>query len=962
MSFGFLGMLLKLLKGDGPAMQSWGGKPTYLCVALDVGGDHGTFRSQIYPEYKANRTEPPSDLEPQVERCLKLLREAKIPVIEREGFEADDVFATIVHQIATKHNAGVRIRMVSKDKDLKQLLADQQVELFDVHTDTAFGVAQLQEQLGITPSQVVDLLSLMGDTVDNVPGVDGVGEKTAALLLKEYASLDNLIANAGSVKGKRGEKLREAIPTLALSKQLVTLRHDVPIELDLEACNVKQFDLQPLIAGCKELGFNRYQSDIREMLGLPATLASSPSGGGAEAGPSTAKDASPFMPGAAAPAPRAKKPVATAPAPLFEQPGLFGGASQQSIKHAQSGEYRGLFTKRDVSEFVSRARAACAAGATLAIDTETTGLDPQQCELCGVSLCFEVGSAVYIPTKSSQQSEHLSTKEVLELLRPLLEDSTIAKCGHNIKFDVLVLRAQGVNLAGVTFDSMVASYLIDASRSSHGLDSLALALLGRTNISLHELLGSGKTMRTFDTVPLDQATQYAAEDADVALQLMQQMAPQLENDQLLPLFDNVEMPLVGVLAEMEWNGIRVDPAELETQRARLAKRLEGVRAQLDTTAKQTIFRTFDPDSPKQLAAALFGSPDDEPPGLGIKPTKKTKTGFSTDAEVLEDLASDPSISSPIPSLILEHRSLSKLISTYLEALKTAISPVTGRVHSSFHQTVAATGRLASSDPNLQNIPIRTDEGREIRKAFVAPNGRVLVTADYSQIELRLLAHLSQDAALIDAFLHDADIHTAVAAQIHRVPLDQVTREQRSGAKMVNFGIVYGITAFGLARRLKIEQSEAATIITGYKQRFAGITTFLQECVEQARTHGFVTTLLGRRRPIPDIDSNNPSRRALAERLAINSVVQGSAADLIKVAMVRVQAKLMGARDTKSSLASALLLLQIHDELVLECEIAAASDVQKMLVHEMEHAMDNIVALRVPIKVDSHVASNWFDGK
>jgi DNA polymerase-1 len=422
------------------------------------------------------------------------------------------------------------------------------------------------------------------------------------------------------------------------------------------------------------------------------------------------------------------------------------------------------------------------------------------------------------------------------------------------------------------------------------------------------------------------------------------------------------MPLVGVLAEMEWNGIRVDPAELETQRARLAKRLEGVRAQLDTTAKQTIFRTFDPDSPKQLAAALFGSPDDEPPGLGIKPTKKTKTGFSTDAEVLEDLASDPSISSPIPSLILEHRSLSKLISTYLEALKTAISPVTGRVHSSFHQTVAATGRLASSDPNLQNIPIRTDEGREIRKAFVAPNGRVLVTADYSQIELRLLAHLSQDAALIDAFLHDADIHTAVAAQIHRVPLDQVTREQRSGAKMVNFGIVYGITAFGLARRLKIEQSEAATIITGYKQRFAGITTFLQECVEQARTHGFVTTLLGRRRPIPDIDSNNPSRRALAERLAINSVVQGSAADLIKVAMVRVQAKLMGARDTKSSLASALLLLQIHDELVLECEIAAASDVQKMLVHEMEHAMDNIVALRVPIKVDSHVASNWFDGK
>lgn len=969
MSFGFLGMLLKLLRGDGPAMQDWGGKPTYIAVALDVGGDHGTFRTQLYPAYKATRSAPPEDLAPQVERCLQLLQAAKIPVLGVAGFEADDVFATMVRELQQTHPT-LRIRMVSKDKDLKQLLTGDNVELFDVHTDTPFGEAQLREQVGIAPSQVIDLLTLMGDTSDNVPGVEGVGEKTAALLLKEFGTLDALVARSSEVKGKRGEKLREAIATLPLSRQLVTLRTDVPVAIDLEACNVQRFDLQPLIAGCKELGFNRYQNEIRELMGLAIEPSFRDGSGRSSAhGASVAKDALAFMPGGEetpgqTPPRAAAKPKRdiSAPAPLFEQPGLFGSAGAAEIKHAQSGSYRALKTRSDLRAFVAAAKKACKAGATLAIDTETTGLDPRRCELCGVSLCFEVGSAVYVPTKSQEASTHLSTHDALQELGPLLEDTSIAKCGHNIKFDTLVLRAQGVALAGITFDSMVASYLIDASRSSHGLDSLALALLGRTNISLNELLGTGKTMRTFDTVPLDQATQYAAEDADVALQLRELMHPQLAGMQLLPLFDKVEMPLVGVLAEMEWNGIAVNASELEKQRARLSHKLVAVRAQLDSAAKQSIYRTFDPDSPKQLAAALFGSPDGEPPGLGIKPTKKTKTGFSTDAEVLDDLANDPSITSPIPSLILEHRSLSKLISTYLEALKLAISPITGRVHSSFHQTVAATGRLASSDPNLQNIPIRTEDGREIRRAFVAPAGRVLVTADYSQIELRLLAHLSRDAALIDAFLHDADIHTAVAAQIHHVPLEQVTREQRSGAKMVNFGIVYGITAFGLARRLKVEQSEAATIISGYKQRFAGITTFLQECVEQARSTGYVATILGRRRPIPDIDSTNPSRRALAERLAINSVVQGSAADLIKLAMVRVQDKLIAARGVKHPLASAILLLQIHDELVLECAADDAPSVQAMLVHEMEHAMDGFENLRVPIKVDSHVAANWFDGK
>jgi DNA polymerase I len=990
MSFGFLGMLIKLLRGEGPAMQAWGGRPTYLCVALDVGGDRGTFRSQLYPQYKANRSEPPEDLEPQVERCLALLRAAQIPVLGSEGFEADDVFATLVRSLRATH-ADLRIRMVSKDKDLKQLLANDSVELFDVHTDTPFGEGELREQLGIGPGQVIDLLTLMGDTSDNVPGVEGVGEKTAALLLKEFGSLDVLLARASEVKGKRGEKLREAMPTLGLSRQLVTLRDDVPLTFDLGACDTTQFALRAFIAGCKELGFNRYQAEFRGLLGEPESASDAQStaqsaastdglrergvasleGGFAmlargEGNPKAAASLSAGLSASQVKSPASKKASKTlAPAPLFEQAELAGPEADQPVRTAQSGTYNAMCTREALRAFVAAAREAASRGAILALDTETTGLDPRRCELCGLSLSFAAGTGVYVPTRSPAQSEHLSTDDALRELRPLLEDAGVRKCGHNIKFDMLVLRANQVTLRGVAFDSMVASYLIDASRSSHGLDSLALALLGRTNISLSELLGSGKDMRTFDTVPLAQATQYAAEDADVALQLHDMMEPRLRSMGLAPLFERVEMPLVGVLAEMEWNGIAVDAQELERQRRRLASRLEGVRAQLDAAAKASIYRTFDPDSPKQLSVALFASPEDDVPGLGIKPTKKTKTGFSTDAEVLEELASDPAITSPIPALILEHRSLSKLISTYLEALKLAISPVTGRVHSSFHQTVAATGRLASSDPNLQNIPIRTDDGREIRRAFVAPPGRVLVTADYSQIELRLLAHLSRDAALIDAFVHDADIHTAVAAQIHRVSPGEVTREQRSGAKMVNFGIVYGITPFGLARRLRIEQGEAAQIITGYKQRFAGITTFLQECVEQARSHGYVSTILGRRRPIPDIDSSNPSRRSLAERLAINSVVQGSAADLIKLAMVRVEARLEAARGTalgRQGLAGALLLLQIHDELVLECDASGADEVQRMLTHEMVHAMDGFDTLRVELKVDSHVAANWFDGK
>jgi DNA polymerase-1 len=500
---------------------------------------------------------------------------------------------------------------------------------------------------------------------------------------------------------------------------------------------------------------------------------------------------------------------------------------------------------------------------------------------------------------------------------------------------------------------MISSFLIDSSRSSHSLDNLALALLNRRNISITELIGSGKDQKCFDTVPIDRAAEYAAEDADVSFQLYEIMAPQLRAMGLQSLFDDVEMPLVSVLAELEWNGIIVDPDELDRQAARLHTRIDSLREQINTAAP----RPFSPDSPKQLSAILFNKPTDPEPGLGLKPVKKTKTGLSTDVEVLEKLAADPNVKTPVPALIVEYRQLTKLVSTYLVALKEAINAGTKRVHASFNQTVAVTGRISSSDPNLQNIPIRTEIGREIRRAFKPAEGCVLIGADYSQIELRMLAHLSKDPALIAAFKSGADIHREVAAQIAGIAPMAVTREQRDGAKMVNFGIVYGITAYGLARRLGIENDKAAEIIDAYKRRFAGITTFLEECIDQARRFGYVETILKRRRPIPDIASNNQSLRAFGERTAINSVVQGSAADLIKLAMVDLHRRLSGRQGTPE-IPGVSMLLQIHDELVFEARTDVAPAAMQLITDRMEAAM----TLDVPLKAEASIGTNWYETK
>jgi len=972
MTYGFVGMLLKLLRGAEKHME---GPPDYLAVALDVSGDRGTFRSEIYPEYKATRPEPPEDLFPQVERCLAMLETLGVPVIGAQGFEADDVIASLIDRLREKH-PDLNVRIVSKDKDLKQLLG-KRVELYDVHTDDVIDIDVLRKDTGLAPSQIVDMLALMGDTVDNVPGVEGVGPKTAAKLIEQYGSLDDLLAHADEIKGKRGERLREAAGQLPLSRELVTLRHDVDLDFDLERARVAKLNLQALFPLFKELGFNSYEDQFREFLGDRASTAGAAASANASASP--AKRASAGAGGG------------------FEPGGLFDAFEAQQTAATIEGDYRVVRTEAELADLVRALEQAEA----IALDTETTALSPLRAELCGISLATEPGKAWYVPVRAPEGEAHLDKATVLEALRGVFEDDSKPKLGHNLKYDLLVLRKAGVELRGLTTpgacDSMVTSFLIDATRSSHTLDALSLAMLKRENLSIKDLIGSGSRQRTFDTVPLDRAGPYACEDADVALQLCRKMLPQIRVMGLGKLFDEVEQPLVEVLAELEWNGTLVDPAELDRQRERLQDRIDELRAQIEKEAIRSIGRGFNPDSPLQLREALFNKPDADPPGLGIKPAKRTKTGYSTDVEVLEKLAQDPEVESTIPGLILEHRQLQKLVGTYLVALKQEINPETGRIHASFHQTGASTGRLSSSDPNLQNIPIRTEIGREIRRAFIAPPGRVLITADYSQIELRMLAHLSEDPKLIEAFERGEDIHRAVAAQINGVELDDVTREQRNSAKMVNFGIVYGITQWGLARRLGISNAEADEIITGYKKRYGRITTFLQECIDQARRYGHVKTILGRRRAITDIDSRNPNRRSMAERVAINSVVQGSAADLIKVAMVDLHGRLsehaghwrargptvrdgLGVEGTEARRhggtkgttrdnetpgeASApeapgvKMLIQIHDELVFEADESTAEATRDLIIARMEGAMD----LRVPLQVDAAVSTNWFEGK
>ena len=937
MVYGFVGMMLRLLREQ---------RPTSLALVIDAAGDQRTFRSQIYAQYKANRTPPPLDFHGQVQRCLEFTKLLGVPVFAIEQVEADDVIATIARRVQ-RENSSMRMRIVSRDKDLSQLV-DAQTTLFDPQTGIDLGPEQLFETKGVRADQVADMLALMGDTSDNLPGVAGIGPKTAAQLITTYGSIDGLLANLDALTPKRRDAIVAAQDTLALARKLVALKEDCQIDFSYDAArlDLNRANVPAILALLGVLGFGRLRGEVETLLtGKSSTPAMD------------TRTAAQTTPRAITPEPKVVRRTSAddaADAPLFaalidaEQSITTEGVAIALSHPVHSAEYTLARTVAEIQAVIADARAASAKGMRIAFDTETDSLNKVVARLCGVSLSWRKGQGVYIPTRSPDPSTHCSTTEALDLLRSLFEDATVGKVAHNAKFDIQVLRRHGVVVRGLVGDSMVASYVVDSTRMSHSLDSLAQSQLEYTCVPIKDLIGSGDFQRTFDQVPIALAAPYAAEDADIALRLDRILTDRIDGDGLGALYRDIEVPLIDVLAELEFNGILVDAPELEKQCLRLSATTEEFRNSIIALAPHA----FNPDSPKQLAAVLFNAPTAQPPGLGLKASKKVQGGPSTGIEVLERLAGDPTVESELPTQMIEYRRLKKLVGTYLEALRHAIEPATGRIHASFHQTGTATGRLSSSDPNMQNIPIRSQVGRDIRRAFIAPPQYELLACDYSQIELRVLAHLANDPAMIAAFQAGIDIHTAVAAEVNGIDPSQVTDQQRSGAKMVNFGIIYGITPWGLARRLGAgtTPSRAREIIDGYRQRFSRIDAFLIQCVEEAKSQGFVTTLYGRRRAVPQVQSPNAGERSLGERMAINTVVQGTAADLIKIAMVNIH------KELQTTFPNVRMLLQIHDELLFEVPSSELSAVQPWIVKHMESAAN----LRVPLRVESSNGVNWFD--
>ena len=936
MAFGFVGMMIRLIRERQPA---------HLVLVIDRAGDRETFRSDLYPEYKAHRPPAPLDFHGQVERCLEFVRLLGIPVYAVERVEADDVIATIARRVR-RERPEFRVRIVSRDKDLSQLV-DSHTTLFDPQTGTDLGPEELFETKGVRADQVADMLALMGDAVDNVPGVAGIGPKTAAQLITTYGSLDGVLANLASLTPKRREAIEAARGTLAMSRQLVALKEDCEIDLSYETTRVdlSRAKLPELLALLATLGFGRLRSEVEAVVrGTRSRPEVEVSGAREGSAPVRAPVRKPTL-----------RHDDFADAPLFAPRQSADSIAVASAAIAAShpvfaAKYQCVRTPEAIAALLLEARAAASAGARIAFDTETDSLNTVVARLCGISFSWAKGTGAYIPVRSPESAAHCSIDEVLGLLRPFFEDASVAKVAHNAKFDLQVLRRHGIMVLGLVGDSMIASYVHDSTRISHSLDSLAQSHLGYTPVPIKDLIGTGDFQRTFDQVPLREASLYAAEDADIAHRLDALLGDIVDQEGLGTLYHEIEVPLIEVLADMEFNGILVDRPELESQCARLSRETDTYRNELVASAPHP----FNPDSPKQLAAVLFNSPESNPPGLGLKSPRRGSSAPSTNVVVLERLAADPATTTDIPARMIEYRRLRKLVGTYLVALREAIEPTTQRIHASFHQTGTATGRLSSSDPNMQNIPIRSELGREIRRAFIAPPGYRLVACDYSQIELRILAHLADDPAMISAFQADIDIHTAVAAQVHGIDPSRVTPAQRSGAKMVNFGIVYGITPYGLAQRLGAGTTpqRAKEIIDSYRERYSKIDAFLARCVAQARNHGFVSTMMGRRRSVPQINSPNPGERALGERIAINTVVQGTAADLIKMAMIAIY------RDMHDAVPGMRLLLQIHDELVFEVPEALVPGATAWI----QARMAAVACLKVPLTSQAASGANWYDAK
>jgi DNA polymerase I len=863
---GVVNMLYKLLDEQ---------KPSHIAVVFDAPGK--TFRDDLYEHYKANRPPMPDELRAQVAPLLEAIEAMGIPLLRIEGVEADDVIGTLAHRASAADSNSL---ISTGDKDLAQLV-DEHVTLVNTMDNTTLDRAGVIHKFGVEPGQIIDYLALVGDTSDNIPGVPGVGPKTAAKWLQQFGDLDTLKARAAEVPGKVGERLRESLGTLDLSRQLATIRCDLTLPPSANDLALRDPDTGRLAALFERLEFSRLLRRVRG-------------------------DAAPARPAAATE-------TATSTAPTV-------------------GRYETVLTAAALDRWCER----LAQAPLVALDTETTSLAYMKAELVGISLAVTAGEAAYIPLAHRYPGapDQLDRAQVLDRLRPWLE-SPAPKLGHHLKYDAHIFANHGVKLAGIEHDTMLESYVLNSTATRHDMDSVAALYLGVQTVKYEDVVGKGAKQITFDQVDLDTATRYAAEDADVTLRLHEALWPRLTAvPELEHVYTDIERPLIRVLERMEYTGVRVDAALLREQSQELATKM----AETERAAYAAAGGPFNLGSPKQLQEVLYEH-------LKLPVRAKTQTGQPSTAEdVLEQLAEEHDL----PRLVLQYRGLSKLKSTYTDKLPGEIDPGTGRIHTSYHQAVAATGRLSSSDPNLQNIPIRTPEGRRIRQAFVAPPGCKLLAADYSQIELRIMAHLSGDEGLLTAFAAERDIHRATAAEVFSAALEEVTADQRRSAKAINFGLIYGMSAFGLARQLGIERAEAQAYVDRYFERYPGVKRYMDETRALARRQGYVSTVFGRRLYLPEINARNVQRRQYAERSAINAPMQGTAADIIKRAMIEVAAWLDARRP------SARLIMQVHDELVIEVPAAEAEEIGAEVARIMEAA----ATLRVPLRVDRGLGANW----
>jgi DNA polymerase-1 len=847
----FTNMLLKILREKGAE---------YAAIAFDAPGP--TFRHEAFGEYKANRPSMPEDLRVQIPHIKEIVSALRLTVLEKEGYEADDLIATLARKLERE---GMETVIVSGDKDLMQLVSSR-VSMYDPMKDKTFQVPEVKERFGVSPDKVVEVMGLMGDTSDNIPGVPGIGPKIAGQLIEEFGSIEELLKKVDRVKNARVRaSLDRHAEQARLSRELATLDSDAPLDWALDNLKIGEPDRKKLQEIFKEMEFSKLLKDF-------------------------------------------------------------------SLRpDHREDDYRLITEREEFEALVCNLRKA----GTFALDLESTSIEPMRAEIVGLSFSFQPHQAFYLPVAHTYPGApgQLPREGVLRTLRPLLEDPGLKKYGQNIKYDYILLANSDVRLQGIAGDNMIASYLLNPSKHRHSLEELSREYLDRQVITYSDVAGSGAKAIPFSQVSVEKACRYSGEDADLTLQLAQLLMPKIEAEGFADLFHQVELPLIEVLAAMEMNGVRLDLPLLEV----MSREFEGKMDKISEEIFDLAGESFNINSPQQLGKILFER-------LKLPGGKRTKTGYSTDVEVLNELSRD----FPLPAKVLEYRSLSKLKSTYVDALPQLVNPKTGRIHTSFNQSVTATGRLSSSDPNLQNIPIRSPEGRRIREAFIPEKGRSILSADYSQIELRILAHLSGDSMLVETFQEDRDVHAATAAEIFHVSPDRVNPEMRRLAKVINFGIIYGMSAFGLAKELGIQPAVAQAYIANYFQKYHGVRDYIDRSLEAAREMGYVTTLMNRRRYLPDIKSQNRSVRQFAERIGINAPIQGTAADLIKAAMIRIHRRLMQeGRETK-------LTLQIHDELVFEVPEGELEGVRALVKEEME----GVMKLSVPLKVDIGVGKNW----